>query len=369
MHKIIILCLLLGLTACQHDRSAGQGEDLTLRYASLLHITRCDSFTTVEVKNAWKEQNLLATYILVPRDQKLPQQLPEGTLLRTPLQRAVLHSSIHAALLCDLHAQQRIAGIADTAYVISPRIKSLFSQDVADAGSSMQPDLEKLHKLNADAVLVSPFENSGHGILDRAGIPLIECADYMENSPLARAEWMRFYGLLFGQEERADSLFAAVEEEYNGLKKQVAQQQGERPTVFCDLRTGNVWYQPGGQSTMGQWIADAGGHYLWDDNPQHGSVPLDLEAVYAKAHFADIWLVKYGEYADQTYRKLEQECPAYSHFNAWKNKKIHACNTMRTPFYEETPFHPERLLKDLIHIFHPNILPSYSPHYYVSLGE
>lgn len=120
---------------------------------------------------------------------------------------------------------------------------------------------------------------------------------------------------------------------------------------------------------MGQWIADAGGHYLWNGNHQQGSVPLDMEAVYTKAHSADIWLVKYGEYADQTYRKLQQECPAYSHFKAWKERKIHACNTMRTPFYEETPFHPERLLKDLIHIFHPDVLPLHRPRYYVPIGE
>lgn len=87
----------------------------------------------------------------------------------------------------------------------------------------------------------------------------------METSPLARAEWMRFYGRLFGVAQRSDSLFADVEKQYNDLKQKVAKHSGIHPTVFCDLKLGNAWYQPGGSSTMGQLITDAGGHYLWDD--------------------------------------------------------------------------------------------------------
>ena len=369
MKKLWLFLLVLVLTACRQTTVHTAGGNLDLKYATLLHMEECDSFTHVVIQNAWVPNTPMAAYVLVPRNQKVPQQHPEGQLLRTPLERAVLHSSVHAALLCDLQAEKRIAGMADTNYVISPRLKALFNQGVKDAGSSMQPDLEKLHQLKADAVLVSPFENAGHGVLDRAGVPLIECADYMETSPLGRAEWMRFYGRLFGEAERADSLFSAIELEYHTLKAQIAQRNGSHPSVFCDLRTGNVWYQPGGASTTGQSITDAGGDYLWRENTQQGGMPLDLESVYAKAHDADIWLVKYGRPVSLTYAHMAQECPAYARFKAWKERKVYACNTLHTPFYEEVPFHPERLLTDLATIFHPDTTSAAALKYYRPLEQ
>ena len=364
MHIIRLILLTLLLGACNKGHQPALTEPQALKYAELLQLTVCDSFTQVTVKNVWNQGHDLANYVLVPREQPMPKQRPEGIVLRTPLQRAVLHSSVHAALLCDLQAQAAIAGLTDTAYIVSPRLKALFSQGTSDAGSSIQPDLEKLHQLQADAVLVSPFENAGHGVLDRAGVPLIECADYMETSPLGRAEWMRFYGRLFGKAQQADSLFAAIETQYNRLKAQIAQTESRRPTVFCDLRTGGVWYQPGGQSTMGQWIADAGGIYVWANNPKSGGIPLDLESVYAKAHEADIWLIKYGDPTPLTYRQLSLDSPTYPRFSAWKKRQIYSCNTLQIPFYEEVPFHPERLLLNLAAIFHPSSLPGQTMDYY-----
>ena len=367
MNRLLYLLLFVCLTACQRTDRTTERQNMDLKYATLLHMESCDSFTYAVVKNAWAPQTNLAAYVLVPQSQKLPQQLPEGILLRTPLQRAVLHSSVHAALLCDLQAEKGIAGLADTAYIVSPRLKALFEQGVADAGSSMQPDLERLHQLKADAVLVSPFENAGHGVLDRAGVPLIECADYMENSPLARAEWMRFYGRLFGAAEEADSLFAEIECQYNSLKDRIAGSKAQRPSVFCDLRSGNVWYQPGGQSTMGQWIADAGGKFVWSENKQQGGMPLDLETVYAQAHNADIWLIKYGRPVPMTYALMQQEYPVYSRFKAWRERRIYGCNTLQIPFYEEVPFHPERLLANLALLFHPEVVTDSVTQYYQPL--
>lgn len=369
MKNFLYFILLLCLIACRQSPQNPVGQEMKLKYSGLLRIEPCDSFTRVLIKNAWHEEKNLATYILVPRNHPLPNPLPAGTLIRTPLRKAILHSSVHAALLCDLQAESNIAGLADTSYIVSPRIRQLLTQNVADAGSSMQPDLEKMHRLQADAVLASPFENSGHGLLERAGIPIIECADYMEYSPLARAEWIQFYGLLFGKEKRADSIFTAIEKKYTHLQQYVARHTTQRPRVFCDLLTGSVWYQPGGHSTMGKWIADAGGDFVWKDRTAHGSIPLDMESVYAKAHQADIWLIKYGQAQPLTYQKMAKECPAYTHFSSWKNRQIYACNTLHTPFYEETPFHPERLLAELIRIFHPELNVQATASYYSPLQE
>ncbi|MDO5751243.1 MAG: ABC transporter substrate-binding protein, partial [Rothia sp. (in: high G+C Gram-positive bacteria)] len=175
----------------------------------------------------------MARYVLVPRTQPLPHYLPQGTLIRTPLQRAVLTTSVHAALLLDLHAERAIAGLTDTAYIVSPEVRQLLCQGVKSMGTALQPDLELMQAARADALLTSPFEGDGSARAQRLGIPQIACADYMESSPLGRAEWMRFYGRLFGQAERADSLFAAVEQHYLALAAQADSLTSKRtaPTV------------------------------------------------------------------------------------------------------------------------------------------
>lgn len=355
--------------ACTTERFASSGQPIEMKYASLLKMEEADSFTVVTVRNAWNPETDLATYVLVPSAQVLPQQLPEGTLVRTPLTRAVATTSVHASLLLDLQAEGMLVGLTDTAYVVSPTLKHFLRTQpgLYDMGTSLRPDVEKLRAAHADAVLVSPFENAGHGVLDRLGIPLIECADYMETSPLGRAEWMRFFGRLFGCAERADSLFMKVDKSYNALCNLVKADSSAAPTVFCDLRTGSTWYQPGGASTMGRFIADAGGKYLWDDRKESGSLTLDLESVFAKARTADVWLVKYGQTAPLTYAQMQTDCPQYASFEAWKRHHVWACNTLRSPFYEEVPFHPDRLLSNLIRILRPRVTLKATTDYYQPL--
>lgn len=346
----VALFLQLLMSCASPSPSVAEGGEM-LKYAALLSMEQTDSFVAVRVRDAWHPERTLAAYVLVPADRPLPACRPEGTLVRTPLRRLALTSSVHASLFVELGAGSRIAGLADTAYVVSPSVRALLSR-IASLGSGMQPDVERLHALQCDAVFTSPYENAGHGALDALGVPLIECADYMEVSPLARAEWMRFYGRLVGCSARADSLFSAVEADYLRLCEAGAGAK-THPAVFCDLLTGGTWYQPGGASTMGRFIADAGGRYLWADRPESGSVALDVESVYATARTADLWLVKYGASRPVTYASLAADSPHYRAFSAWRSRHVVACNTLRTPFYEEVPFHPERLLRNLIYLFHP----------------
>ncbi len=348
------LLLFLLLSACRPTAVHDADGSSALRYATLLTLEEEDSFCLAEVANPWRKGDYLARYVLVPKGQPLPTQRPEGTVLRTPLQGNALTTSVHLALLSELGALGQVSGVADTAYIVSNELKQYLRThvEVKNLGSSMQPNAELYRAASVNAVWVSPFENAGYGVLEQLSVPLIQCADYMETSPLARAEWVRFYGRLVGKGKEADSLFAAVESTYNALKEQAAKRQGEkRPTVMCDLQTGAVWYQPGGNSTMGQLITDAGGSYLWADRKESGSIPLNMESVYQRARNADIWLVKCGQLQPLTYALMQRDCQQYAAFAAWKNRKVFVCNTLATPFYETVPFHPELLLRDFAEIF------------------
>ena len=357
MNKVFLLLLPLLLLACSPSQpSRSEGEVLPLRYAELLRIEEADSFCRVEVGDPWKKGRTLATYVLVPAGRALPQSLPEGTLVRTPLRRTALLSAVHAALWLDLGRGEAVAALADTAYVVSPLVRQLCRGGAAALGSSLSPDLEVLRAQRCDAVFVSPFEQAGHGTLDRLGIPLVECADYLETSPLGRAEWVRFYGRLLGCAARADSLFEAVALRYEAEKERAAAAKSPRPKVFCDMLLQSVWYQPGGASTMGRILTDAGADYLWADRPESGSLALNLEAVFARAREADLWLIKYGTPQTLTYEQLAADCPAYRRFRAFEREKVFACNTLEVPFYEEVPFHPE-------------LAGPAAPRFYVPLGH
>lgn len=355
MKYLYILITALLLAACSVPAThSGEGQPVSLSHATLLGMAEADSFVVATVKNPWDTTRTLATYVMVPDSLPMPSHLPQGTVVRTPLRRAVVTSAVHLALLADLDALGGVGGVTDAGYIVSQRIRDYLQRhpNVADMGQSMQPNVERMRMNKVDAVLVSPFENAGHGALDNAGIPLIECADYMETSPLARAEWMRFYGRLFGLGQRADSLFAVVEQAYLACKKRVARRgSGPRPTVMSDLMQRGTWYQPSGRSTMGQFIADAGGRNLWADRTENGSVSLSFESVFQRAAKADVWLVKYGQQTDLSYAQMLRDMPQAAQFVPWQKHRVYACNTFSVPFYEEVPFHPERLLQNLADIF------------------
>ncbi len=364
----VLLLIAISLCACKGNKSrTEEGHPIALSHATLLSMEHTDSFTLVTVKDPWHKGKTLATYILVPRTSALPHHIPEGTLVRTPIQRAALTTSVHVALLAELSVQNSIAGITDAEFVVSPQVKTLLSTQgghIRPMGSSMQPNAELIRAAHCDAVFISPFENAGSGPLERLGLPIIACADYMETSPLGRAEWMRFYGMLFGCSERADSLFNQVKTDYETLAQKVKDCRERKPSVICDRQTGATWYQPGGASTMGQMLADAGAQYIWAERKEAGSLPLDMENVFARGRNADIWLIKYGANTPLSYPALANDNPRYCNFRAWKKRHIWTCNTLLTPFYEETPFHPERLLQNLAGIFHPSLVPPSQHHTY-----
>jgi iron complex transport system substrate-binding protein len=176
----------------------------------------------------------------------------------------------------------------------------------------------------------------------------------METSALGRAEWMKFYGRLFGQTEAAGRLFSEVETSYLALKEQASQAEN-KPTVITDLKTGSVWYVPGGQSTQGKLWADANATYPYADDDHSGSLALSFEAVFDKAGHADIWVFRYNQPTAMTYKQLAADFHGNAEMKAFKERRVFGCNTSYSLFYEETPFHPDRLLRDYIQICHPEL--------------
>lgn len=358
----LLLGLLLLLLSCKGGGTAENlsdvGDTIRLQYARNITMVRYGNRIKVELANPWGK-GLLGSYLLVPRTEGVGMGNSSSGMQRVtiPLENALVFTAVHCGLICELGMEDCIGGVCERQYI------HCLTKDVVDCGNGMSPNQERIIQLNPDAMLVSPFEsNTGHDKLGQLGIPVIECAEYMEPTALGRAEWMKFYGLLVGKEKEANAMFDALVARYDSLKA-LTVHVTKRPRIISETLYGNVWYQPGVNSPIGQVYADAGAMTAFPKYVQTGSVPLSAEQVYAEAYDAEVWLVRYDGKNPKTLTQLGAEADIYSRFEAFRQHNVWGCNVSASHFYERSPFHPDRLLSDVIQICHPEIsLPR--PMYY-----
>lgn len=387
----ILLCgatAALLMAACQGGKTAAadaeDGDTLEMKYAKLLTIVKhgdgeenSDEAEDIDyqyaeaiIANPWKAGTMLHRYILIPKGEEgdktvamLARRHSTGArcttdTVRTPVESNLVFTAPHCQLLTELGCQNAITGVCDKDYINIPDIKSRAQADakvahpIMDCGSSMQPDIERIIALHPEALLISPFENSGgYGKLDKLRIPVIETADYMETSPLGRAEWIKLYGLLLGS-SKADSLFSAIEKEYLQLKAEAA----KLPlglSILTERKTGNVWYVPGGKSTMGILLRDAHVRYIFADDTHSGSLSMSPEQIIAKGNQVDVWAFKYFGGNALTKQNLLAEYQGYQALKAFQTGTVYETDTSCEPYFELTSFHPEILLREFIILSHP----------------
>ena len=401
----ILLCgatVALLMAACQGGKTAAAdadaGDTLEMKYAKLRTIVKhgdgeetSDAAEGIDyqyaealVANPWKAGTMLHRYILIPKGEEgdktvamLAKRRSTGArcttdTVRTPVERSAVFIAPHCQLMYELGCQQAIRGVCDLDYINIPDVKKRAAlsgntsaqNPILNCGSSMAPDIERIIALKPEAILLSPFENSGgYGKLDKLHIPIIEAADYMESSPLGRAEWMKFYGMLFGNEEgksngisgscepKADSLFAKIEKEYLSLKAQAAGYP-KGLSILTERKTGNVWYVPGGQSTIGILLKDANARYIFEDDQHSGSLAMSPEQILAKGKQVDVWAFKYFGGAPLSQVQLLQEYDGYKALVAFNRGNIYQVDTSTVPYFELTSFHPELLLREFIILAH-----------------
>ena len=404
--QYILLCgatVALLMAACQGGKTAAAddaeaGDTLEMKYAKLLTIVKHGDgedasgngegvdyqYAEALVANPWKAGTMLHRYILIPKGEEgdktvamLAKRRSTGArcttdTVRTPVERSAVFIAPHCQLMYELGCQQAIRGVCDLDYINIPDVKKRAAlsgntsaqNPIVNCGSSMAPDIERIIALKPEAILLSPFENSGgYGKLDKLHIPIIEAADSMESSPLGRAEWMKFYGMLFGNEEgksngisgscelRADSLFSQIEKEYLKLKAEA----GKLPnglSILTERKTGNVWYVPGGQSTIGILLKDANARYIFEDDQHSGSLAMSPEQILAKGKQVDVWAFKYFGGAPLSQAQLLQEYDGYKALAAFNRGNIYQVDTSTVPYFELTSFHPELLLREFIILAH-----------------
>lgn len=336
-----------------------------MQYAKNISITECKGYYVVDIKPFYDSSAISTRYILIDRDTDIPDSLPtESTIIRTPVDNIVIFGSVYCGIIDKLGDINKIVGVGDPEYINIESVKDALAKGkIENTGKNNMPNIEKVAMLSPDVIFCSPFEGQAYDKLKNASKTVVTCTEFTESTPLSRAEWIKFFGILLGKRHIADSIFSYTKEKYNAALKMVANTD-HRPKLLVEKRYGGVWYLPAKDSYTANLYRDAGADYgegLVTANKEQ-SVPLSFESVFDKYSDADIWIIKYmkNDNTLMTYSELEKEYGAYSMFKAFKDKNIYGCNSAIVPYFETTTISPEIVLYDLIKIMYPDSLKEYN---------
>lgn len=375
-----VVCLLLFLVSCgQKSKNNAQAVEAAVsvsdssriiipEYAEGFEVRYVEGGCLVTIQDPQKEKGKgeIYRYALV-RDKEAfaKNKVSDDYVVQlVPVKNIICMTSLQLSNFIKLDELDHVVGITSTRHLFNKEVnRRLKEKKIRKIGIEGNFDNEIIISMNPDLILISPFKRGGYDALKEVGIPLIPHLGYKENSPLGQAEWIKFIGLLIGEEEKANAIFDSIKTEYNALKQLTAKIE-KKPVVFSgELRGGN-WYAVGGRNFLAQLFRDAGADYFLKDDPNTGGVTLDFETVYSRAESADYWRILNSYNGTFTYDALKAEDSRYADFRAFKDKGVIYCNLKEKPYYENVPTHPEVLLKDLIKVFHPELLPDYTPVFY-----
>lgn len=365
--KLLILSIVLGcFTACkQAGSTASAGENTqqssqsTLKYAKRFGIHYDKEDTVVYLFGNRNNLDTTAAFVLHAKSfQVIKKRYPEYHLQSPSLRIAAL-SSIYANMVVELDALSSLVAIDNVDYICNPNIINLVKENkVSEVAKGPVADLEKIIALKPSLLFTfgmgNPDEDQYPKLMS-AGIPVAVSVDHLEEHPLARAEWIKFFGIFLNKSARADSIFSEVERNYVQLRDRTERVK-EKPTVFTEALYSDIWYMPGGKSYVACLLKDAGARYLWSDNENTGSLSLSFEQVVSKAANADYWL-------NMSSFKNKQELigseSRYAVFKAFKQGHLYNNNKVvnaggYSTYWESGMIHPDRILHDLNQILHPS---------------
>ena len=376
-HKYILLFLFV--TACKSDKKEEilpnpEAKQLKLKYAEGFSVTEYEGYKVLTISKPWPKAKKQYKYLLTSSEQLAKMTFSADvyeSVITNNLERIVVTSTTNIPSLELLEEEKSLVGFPGTDYISSENTRALINKGaIRELGKNDGINTEVLLEINPDVVVGFGIDgiNKTFETIKRANIPVIYNGDWVESSALAKAEWIKFFGVLFNKEREADSIFNTIEKNYIKAKK-IAQKAKNRPTILSGAMTEDVWHLPNGNSPEAQFLKDANVVYLWEDTSGNGSLYLSFEAIIDKAKDADIWL------SPSYYRslnQLEKANPLYNNFEAFKNQSVYSFSNTTGKnggvlYYELGTARPDLVLKDIIKICHPELLESYTPYFFKPL--
>lgn len=360
----LILLLALAFTGCRSKSSklADFNKPLyTPAYASGFDILSADGRQSVlvTVTNPWQGADSITTRLFIARGEEPAPEGFDGQVLEGDAQRIVAMSSTHIAMLDAIGEVGRVTGVSGIDYISNSDIQ-VRRDSIGDVGYEGNINYELLLSLDPDLVLLYGVNDASamEGKLKELGIPFMYVGDYLEESPLGKAEWLVALSEIVGKRAKGEKVFADIPLRYNALKQRVADNVLNAPSVMLNTPYGDSWFMPSADSYVARLIADAGGDYIYKKNTGNTSMPIDLEEAYLLASAADMWL---NVGTANTFDELKAACPKFADTRCFRNGYVYN-NNARTntaggnDYYESAVVHPDLLLRDLIKIFHPELV-------------
>lgn len=354
---LIIVVLFSGCTGTENKNNRNR----TNHYAQGFQIKKHESVVSLTVYNPWeKAENVSVEYILIPKNAPVPDSLLAQTIIRTPVERVICLSTTHLGFMDVLNETDAVVGISGSQYVSNRKIRQRMENgEVPDVGYGQNLNYELIVNQKPDVVLVYGVGGEVTNYtqkLEELGIPIVFVAEYLEESPLGKAEWIKFIGTLFGKEKEAGQFFTTVENEYKNLKKLVAGATN-KPKILVGSPYKDSWWIPGGDSYLANLIADAGGDYLGKENRSHESYVISFEHALAWSGLADVWINMGNMASKQEILSVDER---FGKFPVFKNGKLfnnvkRLSNHGGNDFWESGTVHPHWILNDLILIFYPEL--------------
>lgn len=347
-------------------------RSIPVHYAKGFRIEDFGSYTKIEVTAPWPGDQAHFEYLLVPKGAKIPKGHPNATVISVPVASVVVTSTTDIPILEYLNIEDKLTGFPNTAYISSKKTRARIDKNqVKDIGKEVALNTEMVMELAPE--LIIGFSATGdiksYTTLQQAGIPVVMNGSWMEQDPLGRAEWIKFVAAFFDKENEARKAFKTIEKAYVKTAALATHHSLSSPTVLSGSLYKDVWYVPGGSSFLARIMKDAHMDYFWETDNSTGSLALSFESVLDKAQHAAIWL---ESGTPSTIASLLKANSKYGLFDAIQQKKVYSASLKKgptggLPYYEIGALRPDLILKDLIKIAHPQLLPDYELFFFKQL--
>ncbi len=371
---LLLFCLFFSLLSCNtNNKRLEEPSTLTeLSFATGFTIKEQDNYTLVTINAPYKNAESGLRYVLYPRNGTKPK-VEADAYIPVPIKSIVCTSTTHIPLLDYLGETEKLVGFPTTNYISSKPMRARINTGkVVELGIDNALNIEKLIELNPELVMAYTMTSDfgQFNKIQEAGIPVLINAEYLEADPLGRAEWIKLAGLLFGKEEKADSVFTMITNEYQTTLA-ITEKFESKPTVMSGSMYSDTWYMPGGQNYAGKLLADAGLNYLWKEDTTTSFLALSYETVLEKASQSKYWI---GASNFKTLTEMKAANERYSFFASFTTGNVYSYNKRigakgGSEFLELGYLRPDLILKDLVKIGHPELLPNHELFFYFKLQE
>lgn len=331
----------------------------TIKYAEGFTIQQFDNYRLITLRNAWKGSASKMQYVLYSAEK--PTAIEHAIFIKTPITSIACMSLTHIAFLEKLGLEQSIVALSGCQYVTSTKIKTLIdAKTIKEIGVQQNTNYELLVEESPDFVMGYGVDESSNNYINKLnslGIQVVLNAEYMETHPLGKAEWIKFIAAFYNEGQKADSLFQEIEKSYLALLTKTELLK-DKPTVFVGMPWNGAWYVPGGKSFQAQLFKDAGAKYLWADNEEKSSLVKAKEVIIDVAFDANYWL---NQNSYQSIADLVAFDEKFNSFSAIKNQDVYNNDNRSNAlsgndYWESGVVQPDVVLRDLIEIFHPELL-------------